>query len=99
VSATATIMLMALVTYLPRLAGFFLAGRTVPPFWLRFLRFVPISVFAVLIVPSLAGPGGLPARLTAAAVCFLLIWRRAGLAVGLFGGLGTFWLIKLGNGH
>jgi branched-subunit amino acid transport protein len=95
VSATVTILLMAVVTYLPRLAGFFLAGRSVPPFWLRFLRFVPISVFAVLILPALAGPGGLPARLAAAAVCVLLIWRRAGLAAGLFGGLATFWLIKL----
>jgi branched-subunit amino acid transport protein len=95
VNATLTILLMALVTYLPRLAGFMLSGRTVPPFWLRFLRFVPISVFAVLIVPSLPGPGGLPARLAAAGVAAFLMWRRAGLAVGLLGGLATFWLLRL----
>jgi branched-subunit amino acid transport protein len=92
---TLTILLMALVTFLPRLAGFALAGREVPRFWLRFLRFVPISVFAVLIVPSLPGPGGLPARLGAAAVAVLLMWRKAGLAVGLLGGLGAFWVFRL----
>ena len=91
---TTIILLMALVTYLPRLAGFALSGVTVPPFWLRFLHFVPISVFAVLIVPSLPGPGGLPARLSAAAVAALLMWRKAGLAVGLLGGLVTFYLLR-----
>lgn len=66
--ATATILLMAVVTYIPRFAGFLLLGRTVPPFWVRFLRFVPISVFAVLIVPALPGTGSLSARLGAGAV-------------------------------
>jgi branched-subunit amino acid transport protein len=95
VNPTLTILLMALVTFLPRLAGVALAGRQVPRFWLRFLRFVPISVFAVLIVPSLPGPGGLPARLGAAAVAVLLMWRLRNLAVGLIGGLAAFWLLRL----
>lgn len=94
-SATATILLMAVVTYLPRLAGFMLAGQRVPPFWLRFLHFVPISVFAVLIVPALPGTGGLLARSTAAIVAGLLMWRTRSLAIGLLGGLGIFFLLRL----
>jgi branched-subunit amino acid transport protein len=95
VNPTLTILLMALATFLPRLAGFSLAGRQVPRFWLRFLRFVPISVFAVLIVPSLPGAGGLFPRLVAAAVAVLLMWRLRNLAVGLIGGLVAFWLLRL----
>ncbi|HEX7003737.1 MAG TPA: AzlD domain-containing protein [Trueperaceae bacterium] len=94
-TSTFTILLMALVTYLPRLAGFMLAGSRVPPFWLRFLRFVPISVFAVLIVPALPGAGGLGARAAAAAVAGLLMWRRRSLALGLLGGLATFYLLRM----
>ena len=94
-NATATILLMALVTYLPRLAGFMLAGYRVPPFWLRFLRFVPISVFAVLIVPALPGAGGLIPRTAAAAVAGLLMWRTRSLVVGLLGGLALYYLLRL----
>lgn len=94
-NTSTTILLMALVTYIPRLAGFILSGRRVPPFWLRFLRFVPISVFAVLIVPALPGTGGLTIRLTAAAVAGLLMWRRGSLALGLLGGLAAYFLLRL----
>lgn len=94
-SPTVIILLMAAVTYLPRLAGFMLSGQRVPPFWLRFLRFVPISVFAVLIAPALPGTGGLTARLGAALVAVLLMWRLRNLAIGLVGGLATFWLLRM----
>ncbi|CAA9583130.1 MAG: hypothetical protein AVDCRST_MAG86-3123 [uncultured Truepera sp.] len=52
-----TIVLMALVTYLPRLAGLSLASFVLPPFWSRFLRFVPTAVFAALVVPALPSAG------------------------------------------
>ena len=42
------------VTFGSRYAG--LALRTEPPaFWVRFLHFVPIAVFAALVTPSLGG--------------------------------------------
>ena len=95
-NATLTILLMALVTYLPRLAGFALAGARVSPFWLRFLHFVPISVFAALIVPGLpgaSGEGGI--RLLAAAAASLAIWRFGSLWFGILVGMGGFWLLRL----
>jgi branched-subunit amino acid transport protein len=45
---------MVAVTFGSRYAG--LALRTeLPVFWVRFLHFVPIAVFAALVTPSLEG--------------------------------------------
>lgn len=45
---------MALVTYLPRLLpAWFLRGRTLPPFLVAWLRYVPVAVLAALLLPSL----------------------------------------------
>ena len=94
-SVTLVIVLMALVTYGPRLAGFVLAGRRVSAFWLRFLHFVPIAVFAALIVPALPGTqgeGGI--RLIAAALASVVIWRTRSLWLGMTVGMGAFWLLR-----
>jgi branched-subunit amino acid transport protein len=93
---TLTILLMALVTYLPRLAGFVLSGREVSPFWLRFFRFVPITVFAALIFPALPGSSGEAGiRMIAAALTALAIWRLKSLWIGIVVGMGAFWLLRL----
>jgi len=86
---------MALVTYGPRLLGLALSGREPPPFWGRFLRFVPVSVFAALIVPALPGEGGLVVRLLAAALCALALWRTRSLWLGLTVGMVAFWLLRM----
>ena len=94
--STLTIILgMALVTYLPRLAGFILSGRQVSAFWLRFLHFVPIAVFAALIAPALPGSSsqGL-ARLIAAGLAAGVIWRFKSLWVGIVVGMSSFWLLR-----
>jgi branched-subunit amino acid transport protein len=92
---TLTIFLMALVTYLPRLAGFVLSGRRVSPFWLRFFRFVPISVFAAIIFPALPGSSSETViRLVAAALAAVAIWRLKSLWVGIVVGMGAFWLLR-----
>lgn len=93
-SPTATIVLMAAVTFGPRLAGFLLAGRSLPPFLLRALRFVPIAVFAALVTPSLPGVGGLPVRLAAAAVAVLAMARTRRLELGLLAGMGCYALLR-----
>ena len=91
-----TILAMALVTYLPRLAGFALAGRRPSPFFLRFLRFIPITVFAALVVPALPGNAGeLPIRLVTAAAASVTIWRYHNLWLGILVGMGAFWLLRL----
>lgn len=89
-----TILLMALVTYLPRLAGLSLTGLTLPPFWTRFLRFVPIAVFAALVVPALPSPGETPVRLVAAGVAALALWRFGSLWFGLLVGMMAFWGLR-----
>lgn len=91
-SATVVILLMGVATFVPRLLGLALAGRTLPPFWVRFLQFVPISVFAALIVPSLAGAGGLPLRLASAALAGLVLWKRRSMALGIAVGMAAFLL-------
>ncbi len=90
-----TIVGMALVTYLPRLMGFILSGRQVSPFWLRFLHFVPITVFAAIIVPALPGSSdqGL-IRLLAAIVAGLVLWKYKRLWVGILVGMSVFWVLR-----
>ena len=94
-SATLIILLMALVTYGPRLAGFALSGVRLPGFWLRFLHFVPITVFAALIVPALPGSEGeTGVRLIAATLAALALWRVKQLWLGIAVGMGVFWLLR-----
>lgn len=82
------------VTFGSRLAGLLLR-RELPPFWLAFLHFVPIAVFAALVTPSLAGERGEgELRAAAALVTALAAWRSRNLAVALAAGLATFWLAR-----
>jgi branched-subunit amino acid transport protein len=86
---------MVVVTYGSRLAGFSL-HRQLPPFWLRFLHFVPIAVFAALVTPSLAGDRGEgEVRIVAAALTALAAWRTRQLWLALAAGLAAFWLLRL----
>ncbi len=91
----ATVAGMLAVTFGSRLAG--LSLRTeLPPFWLRFLHFVPIAVFAALVTPSLAGEFGEgEIRLTAAVVTALVAWRWKNLGLALGAGLAVFWLLRV----
>ncbi|MFN8223019.1 MAG: AzlD domain-containing protein [Gaiellales bacterium] len=86
---------MVAVTYGSRLAG--LTLRTTPPaFWLRFLHFVPIAVFAALVTPALEGDRGEgEIRIVAATVVGLAAWRTRNLAIALGAGLATFWLLRI----
>src|SRR5207248_3390742 len=86
---------MVTVTFGSRLAGLTLRMR-LPEFWLRFLHFVPIAVFAALVTPSLQGArgeGGI--RIAAAALVVLVAWRTRQLAVAIAVGMAAFWLLRL----
>ena len=77
-------------------AGGLSLHRELPPFWLRFLHFVPIAVFAALVTPSLTGErgeGGI--RLAAAALTALTAWRWKNLGLALGVGLVAFWLLRV----
>ena len=86
---------MVAVTFGSRLAGLTMRME-LPPFWLRFLHFVPISVFAALITPSLEGSrgeGGI--RVAAAALAGVVAWRTRHLALTIAVGLAAFWVLRL----
>ena len=86
---------MLAVTFGSRLAGLLVRLR-LPPFWLRFLHFVPIAVFAALVTPSLQGSrgeGGI--RVAAAALAGIAAWRTRQLAVAIAVGMAAFWLLRL----
>lgn len=93
-SVAAVIALMWAVTYPPRWLGLNLGRVQLPPFWLAFLRFVPVSVFAALIVPDVLGSPEWPRRLVAALVGAVLIWRTRSLALGILGGFATYWAVR-----
>lgn len=85
---------MVAVTFGSRLAGLTLR-RELPAFWLRFLHFVPIAVFAALVTPSLQGSRGEgEIRVAAAAVVGLAAWRRRNLGIALVAGMAAFWLLR-----
>jgi branched-subunit amino acid transport protein len=86
---------MVVVTFGSRYAG--LAHQAdLPAFWLRFLHFVPIAVFAALVTPSLEGnrnEWGI--RVAAAAVAALAAWRTRQLWVAIAVGMAVFWLLRV----
>lgn len=86
---------MLAVTFGSRLVGLTLQMR-LPPFWLRFLHFVPIAVFAALVTPSLQGSRGEgEIRIAAAALSAVVAWRTRLLAAAIASGLLAFWLLRL----
>ncbi len=86
---------MVAVTFGSRYAG--LALRTeLPAFWIRFLHFVPISVFAALITPSLEGGlGEGEIRLVGAVATTLVAWRTRSLGISIAAGMIVFWLLRI----
>jgi branched-subunit amino acid transport protein len=86
---------MVAVTFGSRLAGLSLHGE-LPAFWLRFLHFVPIAVFAALVTPSLEGARGEgELRVAAAAVTAGVAWRTRSLGIALLAGMAVFWLLRV----
>lgn len=92
---------MALVTYLPRLLPFLvLPGRKLPPFWRRFLSFIPYTALGALIIPGAAEavpghPGLSLAGVTVAAVC---AWFKGGLILPVAVAVITVFLLLAGGG-
>ena len=83
------------VTFGSRYAG--LALRTEPPaFWVRFLHFVPIAVFAALVTPSIEGGlGEGEIRFVGAVVTALAAWRTKSLGLSIAAGMVAFWLLRI----
>jgi len=90
-----TVAGMVTVTFGSRYAG--LVRRTeLPDFWVRFLHFVPIAVFASLVTPYLEGDlGERGIRIAAASVAALAAWRTRQLWIAIVVGMAVFWLLRI----
>ncbi len=82
------------LTFAIRYAGLSLHALRLTPFWLAFLRFVPISVFSALVVPDVTGARDWPLRALACALAALTLWRVGALWLGLLVGLGAYLLLR-----
>jgi branched-subunit amino acid transport protein len=86
---------MAAVTFGSRYAGFALRSE-LPAFWVRFLHFVPIAVFAALVTPSLDGDlGEGEIRVVGALATALVAWRTRSLGLSIAAGMVAFWLLRI----
>jgi branched-subunit amino acid transport protein len=62
---------------------------------MRFLRFVPIAVFAALVAPNLAGDRGeWLERVIAAVLAGVAAWHTRQLWVAIVVGVVVFWLLR-----
>ena len=95
-----TIVAMAAVTFALRLAGLLAPTARVPAFGRRFLAYVPVAVFAALIVPGLPGTDASDTtwRIAAAALTGLLVWRTRAFAPGMLAGLVLYLVVRASGG-
>ena len=85
---------MVAVTFGSRYAGFALRTE-LPDFWVRFLHFVPIAVFASLVTPYLEGDRSeWEIRVAAAVLAALAAWRTRQLWAAIVAGMVVYWLLR-----
>jgi branched chain amino acid efflux pump len=94
-----TILGMCIVTYALRATMLVTGGNRFPAWLERGLEYVPIALFAALVVPGLLRPHGhvtLGPEVLAGAVAAFVAWRTGGkMPLILLAGVGTFLLIRL----
>ena len=91
----ALILAAAAVTYVTRLSGFALGRWHMPRALDLFLGYVPVAVFATLIVPGLGfGTEEMPYRLLGAVAAGLIVARTSQLWAGLAVGMAAYWLAR-----
>ena len=92
---------MGLVTFLPRLLPvYFLAGRTLPRWFIEWLDFIPAAILSALILPAILTVGE-PRRLDPLTPEFLLsiptllvAVKTRSLAGTVLTGMGLYWLVQ-----
>ncbi|HEU4964455.1 MAG TPA: AzlD domain-containing protein [Bacilli bacterium] len=99
-----TIVLMALVTLIPRLLPVWvLAGRTLPPLVITWLRYVPVAVLAAMLAPVLVlVEDGQRLDLSwsnlyfwISVPTFLVAWKTRSLFLTVITGMGGIALVRL----
>lgn len=99
----ALVLVVAVAAYATRVAGLVLGRRTKArrdekgrgsAAWDRFLAYVPVAVFAALLVPDLGvGTGDMLPRLAGAALAAVVVLRFGHLWAGLAAGMATYWTV------
>jgi branched-subunit amino acid transport protein len=90
---------IAVLTYLTRVSGFLIGRRAIPPVLDRFLSYVPVAVFAALVVPNVSPSGqNVPARVVAVILAALVAYRVRYLWASIGAGMAIFWLIRAAGG-
>jgi branched-subunit amino acid transport protein len=90
---------IAVLTYLTRISGFLIGQRPIPPIVDRFLGYVPVAVFAALVVPNVAPSGqDAPARIVAVVLAGLVAYRVRYLWASIGTGMAIFWLVRAVGG-
>jgi branched-subunit amino acid transport protein len=94
------IFLMTAVTYLPRLLPMlFLAERPLPPFWRRFLTFIPFAALGALIIPGVfqAVPGRPVPVLCGIGAAIVSAWCKRGMILSVLLAIAvTYLTIRVG---
>ena len=97
------VLVVAVAAYATRVAGLVFGRRTkarreeekdgAPAAWDRFLAYVPVAVFAALLVPDLGvGTGDMLPRLSGAVLAAVVVLRFGHLWAGLVAGMTTYWV-------
>lgn len=89
---------MALATYLTRLLPLvFLRGDASNPLLERWLRHVPVSIFAAIVAPGVFAPHGSVewgGNAVAALVALMIAIRTRQLLLTVIAGMAVFWLLR-----
>lgn len=90
---------MAAVTYLPRLAPLLLLQTLkLPPFLVRFMKFIPYAALAALIFPGVLQSTATPAAAVAGLVtAMVLAYFEVNLLLVVAGGIGGALLVVIQN--
>lgn len=91
------VVMMAAVTYLPRMIPLVLLGEVkLPPFFKSFLRNIPFAVLGALIFPGIITSTGKPlSALVGGLAAVILAFFRLNLIIVVFGGIGAVFLCEI----
>jgi branched-subunit amino acid transport protein len=95
------ILVAGLVTFATRLSFIFLLDRiTVPDWFRRGLRFVPVAVLSAIILPELTSPNGSlfiswrNPQLLAGMVAILVAWRTRNVILTILAGMAALLIFQ-----
>lgn len=97
-NTTLWILIIAVIVYLCRLSGFLVRFKTTSPLLQTYLNFVPIAVFAAVIVPStLRELDLIGIKLVALFIATLMMRKTGNVGLSMLVGMGTLWIVLIIN--